>query len=257
MNNSVETSTELDLEYMTCEDVRDRINDGYKTVIFAVGSIEQHGPHLPVTTDALRGTASARLVAAELGKSLVAPTIRPGYSPHHMEFPGTITLQQETLASVIKDYCTSLAEHGFETIVVVTAHGGNDHVIKTACYDVHEMLEDQVLVIPITGLLAYYDGEYDEHLEGYHGGRLETSFMLNLAPELVHMDRAQEWENPISDEIKEAGTVLQLAGTKRLAPHGSPGRATAAEAEVGQEVLRNIARNVAKQVHLLKSFLKA
>jgi creatinine amidohydrolase len=248
--------SDLEIQYLTWEDVRDRLAAGYRTVVFAVGATEQHGPQLPIGTDDLRGTAAARLVAEELGNTLVAPTIRPGHSPEMMDFPGTITLRDSTLAAIIVDYCTSLVAHGFETLVVMSAHGGNNAIIQMAAYEAQQAVGKRAVVIPITDFIGYYDSGYDKHKEGYHGGRMETSFMLSLAPELVHMDRVKEWTNPVSREIKDVGALLRLAGIKHFAPYGAPGHAAAADAKVGEEALRQIARNMADQVRLVLSHLR-
>jgi creatinine amidohydrolase len=76
--------------------------EGFSTVIFAVGSNEQHGPHLPTFTDTLLGDAWANRVALKLGKTLQAPTINVECSDHHMAFPGAISLNPDTLKSLIR-----------------------------------------------------------------------------------------------------------------------------------------------------------
>ncbi|MCW4013105.1 MAG: creatininase family protein, partial [Candidatus Bathyarchaeota archaeon] len=82
----------IHLEEMTWTMVEEAIAEGYKTVVMAVGSIEQHGHHLPLATDTYLGDVLATRTAEKLGKTLVAPTIRPGCSEHHLTFPGTISI---------------------------------------------------------------------------------------------------------------------------------------------------------------------
>ena len=248
--------SQLEIQHLTWRDVRERLDTGYKTVVFSVGAIEQHGPHLPIVVDALLGTAIARLVAAELGNALVAPTIRPGYSPHHMGFPGTITLRQTTLIALIVDYCTSLVEHGFDTMVVISAHGGNTTSVKMGAEEAQTLVGDRALVIPITNLAGYSDSGSDRHQEGYHATKMETSCVLSLAPELVHMERANDWTNPISEHIKDIGALLRLGGTQRFAPDGTMGKPSTANPKLGEEALRQKARNVADQVRLMLDHLK-
>jgi creatinine amidohydrolase len=243
--------SELEIQYLTWQDVRDRLAGGYRTIVFSVGSIEQHGPHLPIVVDALLGTVVARLVAAELGNALVAPTIRPGYSPHHMDFPGTITLRRSTIAAIIVDYCTSLATHGFETIVVISSHGGNTTSVMWGVQEALESVGEGVVIIPITNLMGYYQGKYDPHEEGYHATHIETSMVLSLTPELVHMERATDWTNPVSRQIREVGPLLGLRGTKHFAPDGTMGKPSGAEPTLGEEVLAQMARNIAEQVRLI------
>jgi creatinine amidohydrolase len=90
-------------------------------VLLPVGSTEQHGPHLPVMTDA----AEAIAVAVGVGKRagvLVAPPVWYGWTPHHMAYPGTVTLRPETLTALIEDVCRSLVHHGFKRIVILNGH---------------------------------------------------------------------------------------------------------------------------------------
>ena len=118
------------LEEMTWPAVRDAIAAGKTSVVFACGAIEQHGPHLPLATDAYLGTAIAERAARIAGNTLVAPTLRPGLSEHHMDFPGSLTLRFETFMAVLEDCCVSLASHGFTRIVIFPSHGGNADTMK-------------------------------------------------------------------------------------------------------------------------------
>ncbi|MFX0196045.1 MAG: creatininase family protein [Candidatus Hodarchaeota archaeon] len=103
----------IKLEEMTSPDIRTAIERGMDTIVFGVGSNEQHGPCLPVFTDAAVAEKLAYLVAQKLGNALKGPTITLGCSDHHMKFTGTISIRKETLQNVIKDYCASLTAHGF------------------------------------------------------------------------------------------------------------------------------------------------
>ena len=113
------------LEDMNWPDIKKAIANGYKTVVVGIGATEQHGPHLPLKTDAVIGEMLAYEVAKGLGNALQAPTIRVGCSEHHLSFPGTISLHASTLKSIIIDYVESLKRHGFETVVLLPSHGGN------------------------------------------------------------------------------------------------------------------------------------
>ena len=241
----------LEIEYLTWTDVRDRIEEGYRTAVFAVGATEQHGPHLPIATDAIQGWATALGVARKLGKTLVAPTIRPGLSPHHMDFPGTLTLRHETLANLIIDYCTSLAAHGFTTVIVISAHGGNHDSVRIACREARDRVPDTTRIVPITELLAYSTDPLapkDPRDVGYHADRGETSRMLHLAPDLVHMERARDWTNPFSPNEREVGPLLAQASTRHFAPDGTMGLPSSASAELGRQILERRVDSIAKQV---------
>ena len=95
-----------------------------KTVLIPVGSIEQHGPHLPLNCDLTAAWEVSLRVARKIG-AVVAPPIIPGVSTHHMPFPGTITLSPSTFIKVVKEYCASISRHGFKELVLVNGHGGN------------------------------------------------------------------------------------------------------------------------------------
>jgi len=118
------------LSEMSWVETKQALERGVNTIVFAVGSNEQHGPHLPACTDSLIGKALAYKVAKKLGKALQAPTINMGCSEHHMAFPGTISLKLETLTGLIRDYCVSLAKHGFKNIVILPSHGGNFDAVR-------------------------------------------------------------------------------------------------------------------------------
>ena len=96
------------LEELTSPEVKRALQDGYTTVVVAVGAVEQHGPHLPLLVDAVRGDRLALEVAHRLGDALVAPTIRVGCSEHHMAFPGTLSIRQQTLEALCTDYACLL-----------------------------------------------------------------------------------------------------------------------------------------------------
>src|SRR6266404_2598338 len=102
-------------------------------VIVPVGSLEQHGPHLPVEIDTLLGEAvalrTARL-AAEQEPVLVLPMLWTGLSEHHMSFGGTITLDAEAFFASVRCICQSVVRHGFRRIVLWNGHGGNDNALR-------------------------------------------------------------------------------------------------------------------------------
>src|SRR5690242_6752687 len=114
----------LELDTLTWPEVREQIAAGRDTVVIAFGATEQHGPHLPLATDALLGDRLARLVADRLD-AFLAPTVRLGVSAHHLGFPGTLSVSEETFAGIVGDLVRSLAAGGFARAVLVPTHGGN------------------------------------------------------------------------------------------------------------------------------------
>jgi creatinine amidohydrolase len=118
------------MEEMTWPDINQAIDSGYTTVVFAVGSTEQHGPHLPEMTDARIGDEVGERVARKPGHALLARTIDVGVSDHHLSFAGTISLKPETLSLVLRDYVDSLVGHGFKRIVVVPTQGAASALLE-------------------------------------------------------------------------------------------------------------------------------
>jgi creatinine amidohydrolase len=247
-----ESAATVSIDHLSWVDIESRLRDGWNTAIFAVGSTEQHGPHMPTMVDALIGEEIAIRVAHKLGHALVAPTVRPGNSPHHMAFAGSLTLRLSTITAVVVDYCTSLAAHGFREIVVISSHGGNNAIVKAAAQEAQAAIGKDKDVIVITNLPGYLDKTFDQSDEGFHATLIETSCVLRLVPELVRMDRARDWTNPIDPGIRDVGALLDRDGVKHFAADGTMGKPEAANPELGERALETMAVNVSRQVELVR-----
>ena len=189
---------ELMIERMTWPDIRTALDDGYTSVVIACGAVEQHGPHLPLFLDAEHGTALAKGIARRLGNALVAPTIRIGCSEEHLDFPGTISLQHSTFEAVCRDYCTSLARHGFRQIYLVPSHGGNFKPLAEMSERLQGAVGPEIRIEAFTDMLAVIklwkqvveeEGGRAEYVGG-HADVAESSIMLALHPELVKQEAA-------------------------------------------------------------------
>ncbi|GIP17473.1 creatinine amidohydrolase [Paenibacillus montaniterrae] len=128
----------IDFEQLTREQLKNRAKDGYAAVI-PLGAIEQHGPHLPTGTDTfVCGEISRRSVqnAMDKGTKLVLGPVLPiGCSSHHLAFGGTLSFASNTYLSILKDIGNSLIESGFQRIIFLNAHGGNEHLMHQAATD--------------------------------------------------------------------------------------------------------------------------
>ena len=240
------------LERMTSPQVKQALQDGYHTVLFAVGSNEQHGPHLALGTDSLIGDKLMERVAERVGNILVAPTIRVGASEHHMAFPGTITLREEVLEEVIVDYCRSLARHGFKTIIVVPTHGGNKETVTRAAERLaRESLSAKVLAqsdeVAYVTAMVEVGNKYDitPGEVGSHAGHMETSLMLADYPDLVDMDKAARGKVDLGYDGEDR---LHEVGMHRLSPIGILGDATKSNAEAGKEYIEHMVATAAEQL---------
>jgi creatinine amidohydrolase len=133
------------LQELTWEDVAAYLKQE-DIVIFPVGSTEQHGPAGPLGVDSYAAISLAEDAARQAGV-LVTPPLWFGDSPHHLDFPGTISLRTETLVEVIKDVVRSLARHGFRKVIVVNGHkGANNPAIITACRSLRQVELPYVLL---------------------------------------------------------------------------------------------------------------
>jgi creatinine amidohydrolase len=251
---------EIWIERMTSPQVKEAIKQGYSTVLVAVGSNEQHGPHLPTGTDSLIGDMLVDEAARRVGKVLVAPTIRVGASEHHMAYPGTITLREEVLEEIIVDYCRSLSRHGFKTILVIPTHGGNiETVARTAKRLQRESLSANAVslsdessylsaVVEVSAKLGITPGE-----AGTHAGHMETSIVLAVHPDIVDMDKATRG---LVDMGYDTSDKLHEMGMHQLSPIGILGDATNSTAEAGKDYIEFMASAMAERVTKIRAELE-
>ncbi len=157
-------------------------------LLLPIGSVEQHGPHLPLDTDANAATAVVERASRRLAEppALVLPPIWWGLSPYWLPFAGTLSLRPETILALIADLGASVARHGLRRMVIVNGHGGNgrvvgvaatqlaDHGVRAAALSYWELLGAELAA------LAPGDGGHVGH-----AGQTETSIQLFLQPELV------------------------------------------------------------------------
>lgn len=185
----------LDLYTLTWPEVRDEIEKGRDTIVVCFGAVEQHGHHMPMGTDSMLGDELGRALAEHFN-AFHAPTIQVGCSRHHLAFPGTMSIEPETFASVVSDIVRGWAGHGFKRIILVPTHGGNFVPLAMAKERISQI--DGVKVVAITDLSILVNATLVLGAElgipasegGIHGGEWETSMMLAVNPELVHMERA-------------------------------------------------------------------
>jgi creatinine amidohydrolase len=236
----------IKMEQMTWPAIRAAIGGGCTTVVVAVGSTEQHGPHLPTMTDARIGDALADLVARKLGGALVARTVDVGVSEHHLAFGGTLSLKPETLKMILRDYVDSLARSGFTRIVFVPTHGGNFPAVEEAIAAAR-VAHPGIDVTGYTDLLGFAgflnrvsaDFGVSAEASGGHAGENETSIMMLLEPDLVARERfAAGYVGPLG--AAEVTRILER-GMPDLTPNGVLGDPRGALAEKGRVYLHRLA----------------
>ncbi len=245
MNNN------LFLERMRSPDIAATMAEGTTTVIIPCGAVEQHGPHLPLFTDAEHGTHLGAEVAKRLGNALVAPTIRVGCSEHHMSFTGTLTLREETFREVCKDYCSSLSRHGFTKICMLPTHGGNFKPLENMLAELNGAAAEGCTVVAFTDLIAMVE-TWKEAVEagsgfrdrvGGHADIAESSLMLYLHPELVKEGDAQQGYTAELDEAAIQKIIDD--GFHTVTPNGIIGDARGMSKEIGKACFSAMADVVA------------
>jgi creatinine amidohydrolase len=234
----------VELDRMTWPEIRAEQERGRDTVVVAFGATEQHGPHMPLATDALLGDHLARLVAESLD-AFVAPTVRIGCSEHHLAFPGTLSLSDATFHGIVADIVRSLARGGFGSAVLLPTHGGNFGPLARALELLGPLPDIEVRALTDLGaLFTIAQLGADEHgvplVEGgVHAGEWETSMLMAIHPELVHRDRG---EAGYTGDPQAAVGAIFGAGVDTVAQNGVIGDPRRASAEHGlrywDEVLR-------------------
>lgn len=240
------TDAAIRLELMTSPEVQAGIDSGVDTVIVPCGAVEQHGPHLPLRMDADHADRLGVLVARRLGRTYVAPTIPVGCSSHHLDFAGTISLANATFESVCRDYCTSLARHGFRRILFFSGHIGNFPVLAEMLPRLRAAVSEPCAVEAFTDSQAWLDawreavaqGGEDGGKVGGHADIAETSLMLVVRPESVHMQRAAAGRLGMltQDELAQ----MWRSGLRAVSSNGVLGDPRGASREIGERCLEAI-----------------
>ncbi|MDB9494677.1 creatininase family protein [Spirulina major CS-329] len=219
-------------------------------IVQPVGAIEQHGPHLPIAVDSVIAAGVLGRALGELDPTIPAYALPPlyyGKSNEHWHFPGTITLSATTLLAVIREMAASLYRAGFRKLVLCNAHGGQPQVMEIAARDLHQEYGDFAVFPLFVWRVPHNAGQFlsdRERAQGIHAGDAETSILLALLPDQVHMDRAV-CEYP---QGLPAGGLLSLEGqlpfawvTQELSRSGVIGDATAATRDKGEAILASVA----------------
>lgn len=169
-------------------------------VLLPVGTVEQHGPHLPLAEDAITAEWVADQVA-ERTDALVAPLMPYGYSPIFRGYSGTISLQFDTVRAVLTDVLKELARHGFRRLVVVNNHGGNSEAVAQAAWSLRDDYGLLVgTVYPWSLGYGLMRDQYENADQVYgHGAEPELSAMLAMFPEMVQTGLAETSELESAD----------------------------------------------------------
>jgi len=243
-------------------------HDRNATAVINVGAVEQHGPHLPLITDTLVGMELLGAALARLPDDVMVLALPPtmfGKSVEHITFPGTLTFSGDTLRMVLRDLAASVARSGFTKLVLLGSHGGNVGTTDDYFRDLRMETDLRVFKIFLGGI-AQVPGLVapEEAAIAMHSGDSETSMVRHLAPELVHMDRAEGYVFDSTPDIGysfkghdviEAWVASDLSKTGAI---GNPHRSSAdkgrlmceAKAVRLAELLESIYRSPKREIHL-------
>ncbi|WP_300681536.1 mycofactocin biosynthesis peptidyl-dipeptidase MftE [Nocardioides sp.] len=207
-----------------------------RVLVVPVGSVEQHGPHLPLDTD----TRIAQAVADGVGRRLggvghpvwVAPALSFGSSGEHQSFPGTVSIGTEVLHQVVVELVRS-ARTWADRVVLINGHGGNAQALTRAVAQLDAESHD-VCWLPC-------------RTEGVdlHAGRTETSLLLHLAPESVRLERAEPGD---TRPLREILPAMIAGGVAAVSANGILGDPTGASAAEGAEVLDSMVAELSAEL---------
>lgn len=254
-------TTPLLYERLTWPEVRRAVEQD-RVCLIPAGVLEDHGPHLPIDADSRIAAEICRRTAEELVDEVVLlPTLTHGYTPHHMDFPGPITIGWKTFVDYAVDVGTSLARHGFERILFLNGHGSNIPLMDMAARLIGLQHPDV-----LAAAAFYLTGEEsqraiaeirDSDLGGMgHACELETSIYLAMDPDAVFMDKAVD-ENSYP-EGRHAwmdwsdGPLKIMPWWNAISHTGVHGAATKATAEKGALLLDQAVKECVEFVRELR-----
>ncbi|MFQ5969367.1 MAG: creatininase family protein [Nitrososphaerales archaeon] len=225
-------------------EIRKLIGKGQKRAILPIGTIEQHGSHLPLATDAMIAEEIAKRVS-KLLDGFVLPCVFYGVSYEHKPL-FNVSIRNETFAALIGDICISLSENGINKIILLNAHYGNDAILTSIAQTVMEKVPKDTLIYSLSYWLVL---DY----EMGHADANETSLMLAIRPDLVKMKNAKRSSINVGNLKSEKKLVLSKltaiqSSFPKLTGSGVWGDPRKASSKKGQVLLDQISRKLANVI---------
>lgn len=221
-------------------------------IVIPTATLEDHGYHLPIDTDVrlietIARSAVERFNREEPAKAMLFPTAVHGYTPHHMDFPGTVSLRWNVFVESLLDCGRSLCRHGFDRILILNGHGSNAPLVDLAQRLINV---EQRGAVCMASTLYLTTPKSIERLQAErasgpggmsHACELETSLYLAIAAELVQMDKAvrevPDWTENVWSDWPSAGPLSYMPNWSGLTHSGVMGDATVATADTGRALL--------------------
>lgn len=251
------------LPYLSWTDVANLPDRENTVIVLPVAAIEQHGPHLPCAVDSLIAAGVTGKALERLDPSVPAFALPPqmyGKSDEHLHFPGTITLSAETLQATLIEIGESVYRAGFRKLLIVNGHGGQPQVIEIAARELRLRHGDFMIVPHFTWRVPHVAGRYlgeQEKKLAMHAGHAETAIIMAIAPDTVHMERAEANYPPVfpSKLLSPDGKPAVAWVARDFGPTGVIGDPTPATQEQGEAMLDSLATSWAaaiKEFHELQ-----
>jgi len=210
-----------------------------QVAVIPVGSIEQHGAHLPVSTDSDIVTKVSKKISEKNGYFLL-PTLNYGVSFEHSPF-FNLSIKESTLRTILTDLCSSLLSNNIKTVFIINGHHGNQNSIKNLDIKLKKISKNKIKVFPLS-YWHYMEREFD------HAGFVETSLMLAISKN-VKMKSAKKGlitDKMSNQEIKKIGKLANKSFPKAT-KNGIWGDPTDATKKDGQQILAKIVKNLSKK----------
>ncbi|MGD8397994.1 MAG: creatininase family protein [Anaerolineae bacterium] len=250
---------------LTWPEMREAI-DRQPVILLPFGTIEDHGPHLPINTDNVIVEAICLEVARRApGEVLVMPLVSYGLDEHHMDFPGTVAVDTEALLRYVTDVAASPARHGLTHVLIVNGHGSNAPVADLAARQVVlrtgiacGAMSPNAAIDPTLAEPALSAGRRSAPGGVAHAGEYETAMMLHLRPDLVHMDRAVCEMGQLTLEYfnwdhDEPSVLSWQDWWSRMSESGVCGDPTVATAEFGRALFETTVENFVRFVRAFRT----
>ena len=219
-------------------DLRKIIKKKKQIAIIPVGSTEQHGPHLPISTDSDIVTEIASRLSERINGSLL-PTITYGISNEHFPF-FNLSIKKSTLSRILEDLCESLIKNGISKILIINGHYGNLNSLKS-----FEKKQKKNRRIKIFSYWKYMERDFD------HAGNIETSIMLAISKN-VNMKKAEkgfQTDGMTKQEILKINKLAQKSFPK-VTENGIWGDPTKSSARLGKKIIKEVVDNLVKESNL-------
>jgi creatinine amidohydrolase len=235
---------------LTMKEAKKAAEDG-KVIILTVGSVEEHGPHLPLCTDSIQPEYVAVEVAKKTG-SLIAPPLKYGVCNTTRIFPGTISISFHSLHRITREIIEELVRNGFKRFLILSGHADEEQMaaLRLAAQHViwkhkEENEKEKIRIMVCTDYDFAYAlrGKYFDGRDG-HGGTIETSRVMAIKPELIKGKGRKNFKKTPKFEI--------IADPSNFLPEGISGDPTAASAEKGRLINDHIIGEVIKLIEKLK-----